>query len=297
MLIRIILFVFNLFISTSVFAHTSDCNYKGAVTEYKVTLTSASICEDYSLTTGECTGDNDFVVGTYNKTCDIASVAANTDVCSYGSLAGLTLGTTYKYIRVTIARDMNITAAITPTSSSLDTDGNTNADCDGFTIRTESDNTNAQDAPPQGVTEANGSTNPPESQTVTFMTSQGNNTTGCSTECIPQTKDVAVTDCDATTSASDVDSGYGYTSRMCAPAYSVWMGELTSSSTDFAIVYLLTDPFTATAVTPKLLMKFDTQNAISGYYDSDHAPDSHGGSSGFSMFQPQEPIVSISIVE
>ena len=44
-------------------------------------------------------------------------------------------------------------------------------------------------------------------------------------------------------------------------------------------------------------MKFDTQGTYNAYYDGAHAPNSHGGVSGFSMIFPGEPKVSFTLIE
>ena len=116
-MLKILFFLFSVLFSFSVYADFTNCEYEGNVTQYSVTMTSARICADYSLTTGACTGPNDFLVGTESKTCDIASVAANNDVCTYGSLSGMPIGETYKYVRVSISRDMTLKATITHTAS------------------------------------------------------------------------------------------------------------------------------------------------------------------------------------
>jgi hypothetical protein len=294
---KILYYLFFLLISYSLFADSTNCEYEGNVTQYSVTMTSARICANYSLTTGACTGANDFLVGTESKTCDIASVAANNDVCTYGSLSGMPIGETYNYVRVSINRDMTLKATITPTASDEDVNGNTNAACTGFTIRTESDNTNANDEPPEGVTEANASANPAEAQVVTFVNAQGNDTTGCSTACIPTVKDQRVTSCDATSHNAASDSTYTYSTRYCTPSTALWMGELTDSKNDLVLIYKLSSPYTVGITTPKLQMKFDTQGTYNAYYDGAHAPNSHGGVSGFSMIFPGEPKVSFTLIE
>ena len=119
-MLKILYFLFSVLFSFSVYADFTNCEYEGNVTQYSVTMTSARICADYSLTTGACTGSNDFLVGTESKTCDIASVAANNDVCTYGSLSGMPIGETYNYVRVSISRDMTLKATITPTASDAD---------------------------------------------------------------------------------------------------------------------------------------------------------------------------------
>ena len=294
---KILSFLFSFFISYSIYADYTNCEYKGDVTKYAITMTSAKICQDYNLTTGACSGTKDFTVGTESKTCDIASVAANNDVCTYGSLSGMEIGETYNYIRVSIARNMTLTATLTPTASDTDVVGNTNADCTGFTIRTESDNTNAKNKPPEGVTEANASANPAESQVVTFVNAQGNDTSGCTTACIPTVKDQRVEDCDATTHTAASDSYYTYSTRYCTPSTALWMGELTNSKNDLVLIYKLSSPYTVGITTPKLQMKFDTQDTYQAYYDAAHAPNSHNGASGFSMIFPGEPLVSFTLID
>ena len=296
-MIKILSIFFTTLFSFNAVAHFTNCEYKGDVTQYLVTMTSAMICQDYNFTTGACTGANDFTVSTNSKTCDIASVPSNNDVCTYGSLAGMQLGETYNYIRVTLKRDFTIKASLTPTASMTDVSGNTNSECTGFTIRTESDNTNGKTSPPHGVSEAVGSTNPPESQVVTFMNGQGNDTSGCTTACIPTAKDTRVTDCDGTRHTSAVDSNYTYDVRYCTPTSALWLGELTNTQNEFTLIYKLSSPYTVGITAPKLQMKFDTADTFNGYYDGKHGGSSENNVSGFSMILPGEPLVAFKLTE
>ena len=269
--------VFCIFLTSHVFA--ANCNYWGTPTEYKVTLKKVMICQDYSITTGLCTGANDFTVGTHSMTCDIASVGTNTDACDYAALTGMPFGETYNYLWVQISRDFTLTATGTMDSG----------DCTGFTVRTESSYTNTTAQISHGVVEAVGSTNAAESQVLTMSTWNANDTTGCEDDCLAQEKDKANSSCTMNTITSHVDNSYTYTADVCSPDYGIWIGNLTG--TTFDMIYNLVSPYTVGLVTPKLTMSFDTTQAFLTYYSS---TDTEGG---FAMIIPGEPVVTLALVD
>tara|TARA_B110000438_G_scaffold90136_1_gene89641 strand:+ start:1275 stop:2150 length:876 start_codon:yes stop_codon:yes gene_type:complete len=287
-LLKFISFLFITFLSLNVFA--ANCNYAGTPSEYKITMTSAMLCQDYSLTTGACAGSNDFTIGTFSKACDIAAVASGAEACTYGPLAGMPIGETFKYFRVTMDRDFTITAEVTPTASMEDTSGNTNSGCINRTIRTESSNTNTSAQVSHGANEASSSAGAAESQVMTMPNMTGNETTGCTTACIPTTKDTAVDSCDSTSFTSHVDGNYNATMSLCTPEYSIWMGGLNATDDSLTIIYMLTSPYTVGVVTPKLKMSFDMTGSVTMYNNSSDT--SFGG-----MIYVQEPIVEISLTD
>ena len=272
-------------------ASATDCNAVEtdvAVTQYEVKYKKVMMCQDYSLTTGACTGANDYVVGDYDYTCDLMTAEKGGDACSYGSLAGMPMGETYDYIWAQAYRDFTVTASATMDSGS----------CTGYTVRTESDNTNAASTMSRGITEANGSTNPPEPQVLTLPNMNGNDTTGCTDACIAQAKGVANSSCDSTvitvvdtanTNCSGANCQYTYTLDACTPSYAVWFGGLNSSQNYYTIIYKLTTPYTVGPTIPKLRIRTDTYNAFSAYYHLENVSDN------FSMIIQGDPLVVVTL--
>ena len=81
----------------------------GVATVYKVTLQKIELCTaaplaDKNDTT--CTGTT--TVGTGNKTFDVASVTAGTEVGSFVSTAGLPIGTTFTHMKPTLTREITM---------------------------------------------------------------------------------------------------------------------------------------------------------------------------------------------
>ena len=77
----------------------------GAADVYKVTMRKVELCTG---STGVSSCDNAVVIGTGDKTVDIASVDAGVAAASYGEPALLPLGETYTHMRVTIDRKFTI---------------------------------------------------------------------------------------------------------------------------------------------------------------------------------------------
>jgi len=122
----------------------------GAATTYNVTMKKLELCATGSSidATGnsapECS--NPFVIGNSTRAFDIAGVSAGADLGSYGTITGMTVGTIYTHVRMTLSRTFSIAGNI------LD-----------MGCRTESTDTHASTTSPgQGVFD----TDPGTSQTL-----------------------------------------------------------------------------------------------------------------------------------
>ena len=77
---------------------TNTSSATGTPTVYEVNPISMQLCNSYSLSTGECSGDTFTFVKTYtanNGFCNIASVSPGQDACVFGSTDGMTVGHVY----------------------------------------------------------------------------------------------------------------------------------------------------------------------------------------------------------
>tara|TARA_B100002051_G_scaffold271931_1_gene307628 strand:+ start:323 stop:1147 length:825 start_codon:yes stop_codon:yes gene_type:complete len=81
----------------------------GAATVYKVTITKIELCTAAPLANKKdttCTGAT--TVGTGNKTFNVASVTAGTQVGSFVSTTGLPIGTTFTHVKPTLTREFTM---------------------------------------------------------------------------------------------------------------------------------------------------------------------------------------------
>ena len=90
---------------------------------FKVKPISMQLCEDWTRSTGACSGDN---IYTITKTmtaddgrCDIAGATANAIACTFGTFDSPVLpsGVTYPYIRVELSRTIWLRGTVTNTNS------------------------------------------------------------------------------------------------------------------------------------------------------------------------------------
>lgn len=105
----------------------------GVATRYDVTLEKVELCTGNGGGNG-C--DNPFVVGSGDKTFDIASAAAGGDVGSYASVSTLPVGTTYRYVRATISRTFTITGSVSNVGGSALNCRTGGSGATGFTLGT-----------------------------------------------------------------------------------------------------------------------------------------------------------------
>ena len=99
-------------------ANSYAATVKGAAAVYKVTMTKLELC---TSSTGVTDCGEAVVIGTGQKTVDIASATAGATAASYGEPALLPLGTTYTHVRVTVLRKFTIkTSAAINTAATPD---------------------------------------------------------------------------------------------------------------------------------------------------------------------------------
>ena len=122
-LILIISIIFLTFIKSSFAARGT-----GNAEVFKVTMKKMELCTgyqggDFHNITNDSFCNNPLVIGTGDKTVDIASVTAGAAAASYGNAALLPLGETYTHLRVTIDKKFTI-----KTSAAIDTGGSSDTD-------------------------------------------------------------------------------------------------------------------------------------------------------------------------
>jgi len=101
--------------------YSNAATVKGAASVYKVTMKKLEMC---TSSTGVTDCGNALVIGTGQKTVDIAAVDAGAVAGSFGDAALMPLGVTYTHMRVTIDRKFVI-----KTSAAIDTTGDGPDNC------------------------------------------------------------------------------------------------------------------------------------------------------------------------
>ena len=228
----------------------------GAPTVYKVIMKKVELC---TASTGVTSCEGAIVIGETEKTVDIASVDAGLAAATFGDPALLPLGETYTHMRVTIDRKMTIKADITVPGVT--------APCRTTTALSDS-------AYPGGL-----------SGTEKYDTTPVVADDGTAAEADVYMKNDQMETCEnaACSSTSDpntveYDQGIGSSTHQSTHAEG-------DTSDDHILVYTLATPYTVALISPTVDISFGTQNAIKA---SEVGTD-------LCMFEPQEPIVTITI--
>ena len=228
----------------------------GQPSVYKVIMKKVELCTASTSVTS-CEGA--VVIGTGNKTVDIAAVGEGAVAAAYGDPALLPLGETYTHMRVTIDRKMTIKADITVPGVT--------APCRTTTALSDS-------AYPDGL-----------SGTEKYDTTPVVADDGTAAEADVYMKNDQMETCEnaACSSTSDpntveYDQGIGSSTHQSTHAEG-------DTSDDHMMVYTLASPYTVALISPTVDISFGTQNAIKA---SEVGTD-------LCMFEPQEPKVTITI--
>ena len=271
----------------------------GTPTVYEVNPTEFKFCETFDVTTGLCTGDNDytFVKTMSTPNCNIAAAAAGEIACQYGDTGGATPGVTYNFAWMRLSRTMSLAGSVTNTDSSYPGEMTT---CVTSSARTNTNGTGPATGASSGV---------PSTQNIYFLNGVGNDTyQGNASSTVGSARGNSLDYCDnndaelrpnciwtnisilddagyVATSSSNVGLGggqYGYTTDFSAPwgngeSDKIWQEGLTSSDTDFILIYKLTTPYTIKkGIDPLVKMTFDVTGSLrsqfSRYLNSDESP-------------------------
>ena len=250
---NIIIFSFILWVgSTKIsFAETGPADI------YKVTMRKVELC---TASTGVASCENAVVIGSGDRTIDIAAVGEGAVAAAYGDPALLPLGTTYTHMRVTIDRKFSVRSKTAISGG----DGNTDA-C--VTIATTDDMY-------AGDQDANKYTHKPavaEGGTRAEMNMYliNDQYTRCNNA-----------DCDDV----DADQGQEYDQGVGSSKHQTQHAD-GSSDDDHLLVYELTSPYTVALIAPTIDISFGTSAAISV----------NNNGSNLCQIWAEEPAVTITI--
>ena len=227
----------------------------GAADVYKVTMRKVELCTG---STGVSSCDNAVVIGTGDKTVDIASVDAGVAAASYGEPALLPLGVTYTHMRVTIDRKFTIRNSTAIAAGENATACRTIASTDGMYVTDE-----ATDKYTHKPVVANNQT--AAEMNVYLVNDQY---TRCNlANCSNKTDDQSIS----------YAQGTGSSKHQTQHADG-------SSDADHVMIYELTSPYTVALIAPKIDISFGTSAAVSAQEVNE-----------LCQIWAEEPIVTITI--
>ena len=213
---------------------------QGIATQYEITMLKLELCTDAPLTTEEdvtCTGA--VVVGTGSKIFDIASVSAGASVGSFVSSTGLPIGVTYKYAKPTFSKTIKVTGSVSLI--------NPTCNCRTDTLSTFNSANGKYKSSINGVCDS-AAAEPQEIHMQDLVTDYSN-----------------VLFLNAACS-SKLDTSYSRTPLAGLNNYMFGksMENTAVGSTSMSAIYILENPYTVTAVAPKIELAFGTQKALHG---------------------------------
>ncbi len=224
---------------------------------YKVTMRKVELC---TASTGVTSCENAVVIGSGDRTIDIAAVGEGAVAAAYGDPALLPLGTTYTHMRVTIDRKFSVRSKTAISGG----DGNTD-EC--VTIATTDDMY-------AGDQDANKYTHKPavaEGGTRAEMNMYliNDQFTRCNNA-----------DCDDVDAdqSQEYDQGVGTSKHQTQHADG-------SSDDDHILIYELTSPYTVALIAPTIDISFGTSEAISV----------NNNGSNLCQIWAEEPVVTITL--
>ena len=213
---------------------------QGIATQYEITMLKFELCTDAPLTTEEdvtCTGA--VVVGTGSKIFDIASVSAGASVGSFVSSTGLPIGVTYKYAKPTFSKTIKVTGSVSLTTPTCN--------CRTDTLSTFDSAKGKYKSSINGVCDS-AAAEPQEIHMQDLVTDLSN------VLCL--------------NAACSVKSDISYSRTPLASLNNYMFGKsmenTTVGSTSMSAIYILENPYTVTAVAPKIELAFGTQKALNG---------------------------------
>ena len=213
---------------------------QGIATQYEITMLKFELCTDAPLTTEEdvtCTGA--VVVGTGSKIFDIASVSAGASVGSFVSSTGLPIGVTYKYAKPTFSKTIKVTGSVSLI--------NPTCNCRTDTLSTFNSAKGKYKSSINGVCDS-AAAEPQEIHMQDLVTDNSNVL------------------CLNAACSSKLDTSYSRTPLASLNNYMFGksMENTAVGSTSMSAIYILENPYTVTAVAPKIELAFGTQKALNG---------------------------------
>ena len=228
----------------------------GQADVYKVTMKKVELCTA-STSVSSCVGS--VTLGDTSKVVDIASVSAGAAAASFGDPALLPLGETYTHMRVTIDRKFTIKA-------DLEVSGVT----DNCTTT----------AALSGSSYPGGSLSGNEKYDRTPIIADGGTAAEADLYLKNQMKTCTNAACSTLSGANTITYAQGSGSSTFQTQHADG-----STSDDHVMVYKLTTPYTVALISPTIDISFGTSAAIKA---TEVGTD-------FCMFDPQEPVVTITI--
>ena len=214
---------------------------QGIATQYEITMLKLELCTDAPLTTEEdvtCTGA--VVVGTGSKIFDIASVSAGASVGSFVSSTGLPIGVTYKYAKPTFSKTIKVTGSVSLI--------NPTCNCRTDTLSTFNSAKGKYKSSINGVCDSAAAE--PQEIHMQDLVADYSNVTCLNAAC----SDNSETNYSRTPLAGLNNYMFGKS-----------MENTAVGSTSMSAIYILENPYTVTAVAPKIELAFGTQKALNGF--------------------------------
>tara|TARA_Y100000590_G_C15574866_1_gene960038 strand:- start:32 stop:811 length:780 start_codon:yes stop_codon:yes gene_type:complete len=232
---KIILLIKLILVVSAVYVYAAT----GAASVYKVTMRKVELCKS-SNNVSTC--EEAVVIGTGDKTVDIASVDAGAAAASYGNPALLPLGEVYTHMRVTIDRKFTI-----KTKSAIDTgeSGDTDNCLSIATTDTMYQSDEATDKyTHKTVVAEGGNSGEAEEMDIYLINDQYTrcNVANCSNRTADQTLNYAQGTGSARYQTQHLDG---------------------SSSADHVLVYKLTTPYVVSLIPPVIDISFGTSASVS----------------------------------
>ena len=214
---------------------------QGIATQYEITMLKFELCTDAPLTTEEdvtCTGA--VVVGTGSKIFDIASVSAGASVGSFVSSTGLPIGVTYKYAKPTFSKTIKVTGSVSLI--------NPTCNCRTDTLSTFNSAKGKYKSSINGVCDSAAAE--PQEIHMQDLVADYTNVTCLNAAC-----------------SSTSETNYSRTPLAGLNNYMFGksMENTAVGSTSMSAIYILENPYTVTAVAPKIELAFGTQKALNGF--------------------------------
>ena len=203
---------------------------KGAASVYKVTMKKLELCTG---STGVTNCDGAVVIGSGEKTVDIAAADAGTAAASYGDAALLPLGETYTHMRVTILRKFTVKSAAAIDTTQTPDACVTQAATDALYGHSEHERKFTH-----AITVADDGT---AAEMNLYLTNDSYKV------------------CTNATCGATSNSTNDYTS----PTYATYMeGHDADLDAEHVMIYKLTSPYTVSLIPPIIDISFGTQDAI-----------------------------------
>jgi len=244
-------------------AQDGDCSQPD---EYIMTLKKLELCTgapaslvnttaDLSSYDVTCTGA--VTVGTGSLTFDLTSVLAGQAIATFASTTGLPIGTTFTHIKPTLSREIKMRGEVTIAYGE-----NYKGIC-----KTDSAATAGSGNKYERMLAGKTSDTPPTLQTFYIGTDAGAATTRGTTSqnAVSATSYRICTAQNCSTSIGTGSGGANGSSNKWLPfdpLYGIAIEDVTSTDTDFSLIYPLSEPYTVGPIAPKIDIAFGSKGSL-----------------------------------